>query len=379
MDEISLLRRSRNDIPERAPADVARGRAALFAQIEAESPVALFSHLGDDTTFTPLPARRKRRRRAAWAGFSALGATALICTLVATNVLGVPGWHGGADPAAAAALDSAAIAALAVSDPVVGSGQYMVVETDARYIFAGDFYRDEQGDIVGGGDSTYFLETEHSELYVPANQEDDWLWLRCARTPAETFGPESEALAKVMSEEMGNAAHSLQRIPGGVMYGGDELGGYREGPDLQRNFGDLPRDPRQLLDRIRQIEGSAGQSRDGQALVWIADMLRYGVVPAEFRAALYQAAAEIPGVTITEEQATLNGRTGIAIGRTETVSGFRQDLIIDPATGQFIGERQVTLTGYEGVPAGTVEASTAVTSTVVDSAPTDVSRCGPTG
>ena len=121
---------------------------------------------------------------------------------------------------------------------------------------------------------------------------------------------------------------------------------------------------------------AAGQSRDGQALEWITSTLRRGTVPAEFRAALYKTAAEIPGVTITEEQATLNGKTGVAIGRLETASNTRRDLIIDPATGQFIGEREVILDESAGVPAGTVTASSAVTTTVVDAAPADAALCG---
>ena len=91
-----------------------------------------------------------------------------------------------------------------------------------------------------------------------------------------------------------------------------------------------PRDPRLLLEDIYQKTDGKGQSVDGEALVFIADLLRTGVVPGELRAALYKAAALIPGVTVTDEQATLDGRKGIAIGRVEDFSHFRHDIIIDP-------------------------------------------------
>jgi RNA polymerase sigma-70 factor (ECF subfamily) len=286
-----------------------------------------------------------RRRTATWIGFSALGAGALTVALVATNVLGFAGWRGGADSAAASVLESAAIATLQASDPVLAPGQYLLVQTDAVYAATGE----------GAG----FLESYHDELYVPADRDDDWVWMRYARTPIQTFGPESEALAKAME---GSTSDELLRAPGGSFYGGSPT-------QISGDYDDLPRDPHQLLNQIYLKTLAAGRSRDGEALVWIADVLRTGTVPADLRAALYEAAAAIPGVTVTEQQATLDGSTGIAIGRVETVDDTRQDLIIDPTTGRFIGEREVTLKAAAGLPAGTATSSTAVTTTVVDSAP----------
>jgi hypothetical protein len=62
---------------------------------------------------------------------------------------------------------------------------------------------------------------------------------------------------------------------------------------------------------------------------------------APTRAALFRAAALIPGVTLTEDSATLDGTTGVAIGRVEQKYGVRQDLIIDPVDGEMNGEREV--------------------------------------
>lgn len=373
MDETSLLRRSRSDIPERSTQDIERGRAALLAHIDRDSPEALFAALGDGTVFTPAPTRaprQPRRRTATWAGLSALGATGVVGALVAANVLGVPGWHGGADAAAALALESAAIAALEFSDPVVGPGQYIRVRTDAVVAGAGD---------MGSGE-TAFLEKNHSELYIPADRDDDWVWIRCVGEPFQTFGPRSEAFAAmVMDEYERGDADIIRWMPGGSTTHGSTFGGYQNGNKSDGDFDALPLDPQQLLDWIYRETEHQGQSRDGAALVWIADTLRSGTVPADVRASLYKAAAKIPGVAVTEDQATLNGTTGIAIGRIEPASNVRQDLIIDPATGQFIGERQVTLSGYADLPAGTAESWTAVATTVVDGAPATASTCGDPG
>ncbi|SMG29820.1 CU044_5270 family protein [Agreia pratensis] len=291
-----------------------------------------------------------RRRRAPLIAFSVLGAGALAVTLVATNVLGLGAWSGGADAAAADVLNSAAIATLGVTDPVVGPGQYLLIQTDAVYASHG---------ADGNGEITSYLDGYRDELYVPADQDDDWVWMRYAHTPVQTFGPASEAFAAEMQPLYED---ELLRAPAGTFYGGSPK-------EISGDYDSLPRDPSQLLQTIYAKTDGQGQSRDGAALVWIADVLRSGTVPADLRAALYQAAAEIPGVTITEQQATLDGTTGIAIGRVETVTNARQDIIIDPKTGQFIGEREISLDAQNGLPAGTASSSTAVTTTVVDAAP----------
>jgi hypothetical protein len=380
MDELTLLRSTRDHTREPSPEVLARGRAALFARIDSETPVTLFAQLGDDTAFTPTKARR-RRRTIAWAGFSVLGAASLTVALVATNVLGVADWNGGADPAAASALNSAAAATLEVSDPPVGPGQYLFVRTDGVFSAVGTLEADaerirENGGDVQPSDAVSALETYRDELYVPADRSDDWVWIQCTRTPFKTFGPRSEAFAAEQAAIYDKYDFdNIRRFPGGTTPGGDNFGGYHEGTEMSVDYDALPREPRQLLDKIYELNGNSGQSRDGQALEWITSALRRGTAPADFRAALYRAAAEIPGVEIIEDQATLNGTTGIAIGRLETADNVRYDLIIDPKTGQFIGERQVTLDGYASFPAGTTTSWTTVTTTVTGSAPTDVASC----
>lgn len=380
MDELTLLRSTRDHTREPSPEVLARGRAALFARIDSETPVTLFAHLGDETAFAPIKARR-RRRTIAWAGFSALGAASLTVALVATNVLGVASWNGGADPAAASVLNSAAAATLDASDPLVGPGQYLFVRTDGVFASSGTLEEDderirEDGGDVQPSDVVSAMETYHDELYVPADRSDDWVWIQCTRRPFQTFGPRSEAFADEQAAIYEKYdLDVIRRFPGGTTPSITNFGGYQDGVETSVDYDALPREPRQLLDKIYELNGNSGQSRDGEALEWITSALRRGTAPADFRAALYRAAAEIPGVEIIDDQATLNGKAGIAIGRLETTSNVRYELIIDPETGQFIGEQQVTLDGYASFPAGTTTSWTAVTTTVVSSAPTDVATC----
>jgi hypothetical protein len=83
-------------------------------------------------------------------------------------------------------------------------------------------------------------------------------------------------------------------------------------------------------------------------------------------------------VQVIDQEATLDGRTGVALGRLDTVNGTRQEIIVDPDSGQVIGEREVVPNGDTayGIPAGGVIGWTAVTLSVVDSAPTGGTLCG---
>lgn len=348
MDDLTLLRSVRSDVPEASDDVLNNGRAALFNRINESG---------------SSKARRRPKRRAglrwAGAGIGVAGATAIVAGLVVTNVVGLAGWRGGAEPAAAEVLHSAALATIENSDPVLSAGQYLRVDTAAVY-----------GNTTQLPDATTvsYLTITHDQLYVPADRSDDWVWVRGLREPYETFGPESAQVAEEqwagVVAERGADYKEVLRAPKGAFYSYENL----HSPD---RLAALPRDPYLLLNHIYKTTIGQGNSADGQALVWITDTLRFGAVPAELRAALYNAAAMIPGVEITQQRANLNGTNGIAIGRLEEANGIRQDLIIDPGTGQLIGERQVLTHGDDqsGFPVGTAISWTAITTEVVNAAP----------
>jgi RNA polymerase sigma-70 factor (ECF subfamily) len=47
----------------------------------------------------------------------------------------------------------------------------------------------------------------------------------------------------------------------------------------------------------------------------------------------------------------------------------RREIVIDPVSGQYIGERMITVHGFGAIPAGTAMESTSVTLSVADRAP----------
>jgi hypothetical protein len=103
----------------------------------------------------------------------------------------------------------------------------------------------------------------------------------------------------------------------------------------------LPTDPRALLNLIYAFDGpdAAGQGpgRDGEAFATIGNMIREAVMPPSTAAALYRAAALIPGVTFIGHITTVGGQPGIAIAWGN--SQDRYEWIFDPATLQYVGER----------------------------------------
>lgn len=343
MDELTLLRRLDADTPAPSKAALSDAFDALTDRMTAT----------EQRGRTHVPPRRRRGIRLRRAALITAGAAALVVALVLTDTIGVAGLRPGATAEAAAVLDHAAEATIRTIDPVVRPGQYLRISTTYRSSSEGGTQERPLTWIRQGTDTTW----------IPYDRADQWTMVRTPERPVAWFSPAAKAEAlrsyrRVLKDYDGR--EELLRAREGNFFGSpaDDVG-----------FADLPRDPRVLLNRIYRTTIGQGQSPDGEAMDWIAGRLRTGVVPADLRAALYRAAAMIPGVAVVDRRAVLDGRTGIALGRTEPLTGLRQELVVDPATGLLIGEREVFTRAANGIPAGVVVGSTAVTTTVVDSAP----------
>jgi hypothetical protein len=105
----------------------------------------------------------------------------------------------------------------------------------------------------------------------------------------------------------------------------------------------LPTNPHALLAMIYRAERGHGPGPDQEAFVTIGDLLRNTIAPPGVAAALYRAAALIPGVTLLPHATDAIGRPGVAVGRIGPGidGGVREELIFSRATGQLIGERTV--------------------------------------
>lgn len=349
MDDLQLLRELRSDIGSPASATLARGRTKLMSRISSASRPEATTRMHAPTKVSPIGIRRRVLMASA-------AAALLVGGIVVADVVRPSG--PGATAEAAEALNNAAAATIQTSDPVVGPGQYLKVETTARY---------GGSSVTADGTQVSWQEKTGGQVYVPADRNSEWVWNREKSVPVEFSSEAAKAEATRLQEKTPSDMVGIQRAPRGAFYGGEQtliIGGMPL--DEAAN---LPRDPQALLDVIHKRTKSAGKSPEIKALGTITAALRTGVIPGDLRAAFYKAATLIPGVTVADKQATIDGRTGIAIGIPSPDGGTRQETIIDPATGLLIGERNVLLKDYPGFPAGTITTWTSVRTSVVNTAP----------
>jgi hypothetical protein len=310
----------------------------------------------------PRPRRLRRLRRLPRPAVVASAAALLAAAIVAVTALAPGGPSIGASAEAASLLSRAAINA---TDPVLGPRQYLLVTERGMHL-----------GVTQLRDGRYITLRSRglTQTWIPADPSRQWV--RRTTTGPETFLTSEDQRAVQAENGVTKPSVELRRARNGEFYG-------PVAPSWQtptRAFiASLPRQPGALLRRIYHDSRGQGSSRDGEALVYVGDLLASaGMVPADLRAALFQAATRIPGIQVTERRANLDGRTGVAVGRYESRTGVRQELIFDPDTGQFIGEREVDVNSRSVAPQAVAPAVvwpdhilswTSVRATVVDRAP----------
>ncbi|MER6435863.1 CU044_5270 family protein [Streptomyces sp. NPDC001185] len=122
----------------------------------------------------------------------------------------------------------------------------------------------------------------------------------------------------------------------------------------------LPTDPDTLLKKIYKETEGQGNSPDQEAFTTVGDLLGEQLAPAKLNAALYRAAAKIPGVVLVEHAQDAAGREGIALAHVDDHSGDRTEWIFDRTTYAYLGSRAVQVKQANGIKPGTVLEYTAV-------------------
>ncbi|MFG2909230.1 CU044_5270 family protein [Kitasatospora sp. NPDC048286] len=146
--------------------------------------------------------------------------------------------------------------------------------------------------------------------------------------------------------------------------GGDEHGEPEPAP--YSGFGSyayvaaLPTDPDALLAKIQADTAGHGPGPDEEAFRTIGDLLREQIAPPAVSAALYRAAAKIPGVTVIDEVTDSAGRPGVAVARRDGGGHVESQWIFDRADYTFLGERVVALTDGATFRKGDITAQMAV-------------------
>ncbi|WP_405607978.1 CU044_5270 family protein [Streptomyces sp. NBC_00076] len=101
----------------------------------------------------------------------------------------------------------------------------------------------------------------------------------------------------------------------------------------------LPADPDKLLTYLyAKTPHPEGRERDQAVFEQIGSLVG-GVMPPRTAAALYRAAAKIPGVTPAPQARDAIGRKGLGIARDDTRYGLRTEWVFDKKDFSFLGSR----------------------------------------
>ncbi|WP_405719801.1 CU044_5270 family protein [Streptomyces sp. NBC_00046] len=283
-----------------------------------------------------------------------LAVPAVVCALavggvVAVNLADAPGRGttavpgGGATeaPEATRLLDRIALAAAEEKRPTVRADQFVYIESKVAYA----------GQSAGGGPVS-MPPVHRRQVWLSADGSRAGL-LREAGEPATPLGTDGPvgildgpgatprpSTLHASDPSISNPAHAY--------------------------VASLPTDPDALLELIRDETRGEGQDPDQRAFTAIGDLLAETWAPPEVGAALYRAAAKIPGVTVIRAADDATGREGVAVAR--TAHGQQTQWIFDRSTYAFLGERTVLAEAGDAGPAGTVVGTSAVlTRAAVDS------------
>jgi hypothetical protein len=126
------------------------------------------------------------------------------------------------------------------------------------------------------------------------------------------------------------------------------------------DWSSLSTDPATLLQQVHQIDG--GADTPDELFANVGDMLRESDAPSAIRAALYNAAALIPGVKLIGSVTDPLGGSGIGIALEQTGKPV-SELIFDPQTSELSAEETL---GADGQPTGW---SAYLRQSIVDSLP----------
>ncbi|MEV6612188.1 CU044_5270 family protein [Kutzneria sp. NPDC051319] len=303
------------------------------------------------------PATTRRTGKAWW--LAAAAAVAVATGVSATFLTGGP-----APQASAAAVQSLEQASTVVGDVHVGSGQYYYTASHDWSLGAAQTRTGKHLDA---------MEENVNEEWIPANRADDWL-RRSGYTGRHTWIVGSDELVKAEGDGglFESTKVSEQRGACGDWGGRQtpELGGSPDdGRPCDQRIGNfyeptprfiaqMPTDPAQLYDKLL----TAAHGDKSTVLKEAAGVLVSADADHTVRSTVYKALMLVPGLDVTDNAANLDGQRGVALGVSNGT--LRQEIVIDPGTGRYIGDRlTLVVDGSEywaGVKAGSVVEFTSV-------------------
>jgi len=292
------------------------------------------------------PVRRKR----GWA--YALTAAAAVAALVVGGFV-ITTTSPGGTAEAKAGLNAAADHVVA-KDPVIPPGKYRYRVTHAWHLGMTE---------TGPNKIVSYLEESLIETWIPADRSQVWMQ-RSVQTGNRKLISGTQQELEFVNKLMADSLPEVLRAKCGDFHlpEGEKpctRAGSWQDPTPEWAAG-LPRDPKALYKRLKK-DAPRNSRGETELLVYAADALRTGNVPADVRSALYRALGYLDHLEVSDRAANLAGKVGIAYGSDDGTE--RQEIIIDPRTGDFIGERDVVT---DGKNRGQVMGFTSVTTSIVD-------------
>jgi hypothetical protein len=262
---------------------------------------------------------RPRRERKRWR----LPGLAFVAAVVAAAIALVTGLGTAREPdARAAQVLRTAAAQLGTSDvaPTLGPGQYWYVKSVGHSMVTS---------VTGSSSFNALTTTVHIE-WVGADGSG-----RIVRTDEDPQFPtalDRQRWVAAGKPPLGGSLDSPQAAGSMVFPFGSRSLSYA---DVRA----LPTDPGALAALVEQAAVRNSWSLSWQELDLIGELMRNAPLSPAQGAALYEVAARLPDVQLVGPTTDPSGRpgTGVAV----TSNGQQMELVIDTATGQLLGDRQV--------------------------------------
>jgi hypothetical protein len=309
VDEMDLLRTFRSNVPGPEPGEVDAAWRALVERVDLHRPPEHW---------------RATRRRWALAGGVAAAAVAIAVAVPAV----LPGGPGGASPAAAKALRQVArVAANQPPEPVPAPGQYLYSRFTSEQT---SMY------VVGNGEPNF--------LFTQPLTRESWIGLDGSGRIRETVGE--------ITFPTPEGRTTWERAGRPDLHAGETSDDtYRPGELFWRDLSKFPTDAEELLRVLEKRELVGGDDADWVTFQIIGELLTETYASPKLRGALYEVAANFPGVEFRGRMRDDAGREGISVAYVG--GGWRQELVFDSDTSRLIAARWVMLDSEEaGVSVG---------------------------
>jgi hypothetical protein len=338
MDDLELVRGLRSDLPRVAPADLRQARTALLGEMQS--------------TGTARP-----RLSVRWMGWriaagGALAAALVVAVFTAQSVPAPPD-RGGSVPGAVGGSAALSGPALILRDASLAAQHEQILPAlPDQYVFFESIEVDhgERFDCDGKADQSHC-----AAIPDPRVREMRRMWLSVDGTHDGLLRQRPQSSRAKWNET------PLVRCPEGVTMRGadgkvitptcDRTPAYRK---------DLPTDPASMLAYLRQKADQHDKTGDDDktyAFTVAGDLIRDGYLPPAALAALFQASAQVPGITVAHDAVDAVGRHGISVGWQS--HGVRNEMIFDVKTSAYLGERTIALQDRGGVKKGDIAVQSA--------------------